>query len=86
MQELDLQLRPKDQLFVFSVNENRPATLSEIVGKLVSQAKLDRSAEIVYANGTVRFPGAYPLTQSMNLLDLLAATGGLTEEAFLAGS
>lgn len=39
-------------------------------------------ARIATINGTVRSPGEYPLTKNMTVTQLIAAAGGLSEEAY----
>jgi len=39
-------------------------------------------ARIASINGTVRSPGEYPLTKGMTVTQLIAAAGGLSEEAY----
>ena len=78
----DLLIQPKDRLFVFSVNEARPKTLTSVVSELRAQAELDQSPKVVTLSGTVRFPGAFPLTKGMTVKDAIAAAGGFTVSAY----
>jgi len=78
----DLLIQPKDRLFVFSVNEARPKTLTSVVSELRAQAELDQSPKVVTLGGTVRFPGAFPLTKGMTVKDAIVAAGGFVESAY----
>ena len=75
-------MQPRDRLVVFSINGDRPSTLAGVVGTLRAQAKLDKTPRVVTANGTVRFPGTYPLTEGMTVKDLISAAGGFRESAY----
>ena len=75
-------MQPRDRLVVFSINGDRPSTLAGVVGTLRAQAKLDNTPRVVTANGTVRFPGTYPLTEGMTVRDLISAAGGFRESAY----
>lgn len=47
----------------------------------VTIAVLEIHSRQVYITGEIGHPGAYPLTSSMNVLQLIASAGGLTEYA-----
>ena len=78
----DPLLSAKDQLILFSVNGSRSERLEPLIEKLKAQAKYNEPPQIVDVKGTVRFPGAYPLTAGMGVKDLITAGGGLTEAAY----
>ena len=40
-------------------------------------------AKIVRISGSVHFPGTYPLTEAMSLMDLLCASGGTKDSAYM---
>ena len=67
---------------VFSNVSNRAAGIAEIVQSLRQQARSGEMAQIATITGTVRSPGEYPLTKDMTLTQLIAAAGGLKEEAY----
>jgi len=62
--------------------ESRQTVVEEIVEKLRSQAGVSQVSQEVSVSGDVRYPGIYPLTQTMQVTDLIHAAGGLTEKAF----
>lgn len=78
----DLALKSRDQIILFSINGSRYEQLEPLMEKLKVQAKYNEPQQIVDINGTVRFPGAYPLTAGMGVKDLITAGGGLTEAAY----
>ena len=80
--EFNIQFFPKDQLIVFSNEKNRAALLQELAEELRLQARSGEMARIANINGTVRSPGEYPLTKGMTATQLIAAAGGLSEEAY----
>ncbi len=73
---------PRDELIIFSNESNRAASLAEFVQSLRLQSKSGEMAQIATITGTVRSPGEYPLTKGMTLTQLIAAAGGLNEEAY----
>ncbi|RBO85751.1 SLBB domain-containing protein [Marinomonas aquiplantarum] len=62
---------------------NREALLQPIIERLLEQASLGAPAALVEISGAVKFPGTYPLAKNGDLPSLIAAAGGLTEEAYL---
>lgn len=76
---------PRDELIIFSNESNRAASLAEFVQSLRLQSKSGEMAQIATITGTVRSPGEYPLTKGMTLTQLIAAAGGLNEEAYTQG-
>jgi len=73
---------PRDELIIFSNQPNRADSMSELVQSLKQQSRSGEMAQIATINGTVRSPGEYPLTKNMTLTELIAAAGGLNEEAY----
>ena len=73
---------PRDELIVFSNQPNRAETLEQLVEALKQQSRSGEMARVASIAGTVRSPGEYPLTQGMTLTQLIAAAGGLKEEAY----
>lgn len=73
---------PGDELIIFSNESNRAASLAEFVQSLRLQSKSGEMAQIATITGTVRSPGEYPLTKGMTVTQLIAAAGGLNEEAY----
>ena len=75
-------LLPKDELILFSKNENKSIRLQNVVEKLKSQTKLAELARIVRSGGSVKFPGEYPLTEGMDVENLIVLSGGLIASAY----
>ena len=78
----DIALLPKDQVILFSKNENKAPALSGVVERLKRQTKLGELPKVVRSGGTVKFPGEYPLTENMEIDDLIALSGGLIASAY----
>ena len=78
----DIRLLPKDQLLLFSKNENKAARLSGLVERLKEQTELSELAKVVRSGGAVKFPGEYPLTEDMFISDLIRLSGGLIASAY----
>jgi len=76
------RLKPRDEVFVFSRDEDRAALLEDTVDFLRGRARLGFPEGVVQVAGSVRFPGEYPLEPAMQLSDLIRAAGGLQQEAY----
>lgn len=74
-------LQPRDRLVIFSTNSSREILLESSLSKLRQQADTDNPTQIVSVVGNVRFPGNYPLVDSLSVGDLIQIAGGLTESA-----
>ena len=61
---------------------NRGELLYPVIIQLNTQGRAGNGVKIVGINGEVRFPGVYPLTKNIKVLDLIHAAGGLKEGAF----
>ena len=79
----DLPLQARDEIIVVGRSENHQAAIADIVDDLSVHAPIGQYAKTVTINGAVRFPGDYPLTESMRLADLVAASGNLNPESDL---
>ncbi len=78
----DIRLFPKDQLLLFSKNENKVPKLAKVVERLKGQTELGELAKVVRSGGTVKFPGEYPLSEEMSVEDLINLSGGLIASAY----
>jgi len=78
----NIPLLPRDKLMVFSNKENRAKSLKDLLAKLKLQSRVGEVTRMVTIDGTVQSPGDYPLTKDMNLTQLIAAAGGLREQAY----
>ncbi|TYL45817.1 SLBB domain-containing protein [Marinomonas sp. IMCC 4694] len=65
---------------------SREALLRPIIERLKEQAGYGRTAKLIEISGAVKFPGVYPLANNTTVSTLLAAAGGLTEQAYLASA
>jgi len=76
--EEEQELNPEDYS-LFSRNN----LLEPIVAKLKQQASFNKSMKLVEIAGNVTYPGIYPLTMGGKVSDLIAASGGLLESAYI---
>ncbi len=78
----NLELMSRDLIVVLSAYGDRVAELAPYVTKLKRQVELGRLPKVVTAEGTVRFPGEYPLIEGMSIGDLIEVAGGLMDSAY----
>ncbi|MEK9773777.1 MAG: SLBB domain-containing protein, partial [Opitutae bacterium] len=77
-------LQSQDLIYFFSRDqESRQELLAGLLRDLRNQARTGKYAEIVRISGSVHFPGEYPLTKGMSLIDLLHAGGGTKDSAYM---
>lgn len=62
---------------------SREALLKPIIERLKAQASYGSPANVIEVSGAVKFPGLYPLAKNTNVSSLLAAAGGLNQNAYL---
>ena len=83
-----------DSLFVQSGDEedeeeqeyaeySRQNLLQPVLVKLRGQGRLGSTAQLVFVDGEVRYPGIYPLPKNASVEKLITAAGGLKESAYL---
>ncbi|MDB3990718.1 SLBB domain-containing protein [Gammaproteobacteria bacterium] len=63
---------------------NRFFIMESFVAELKDQATSQNPSKLVTIAGNVRFPGEYPLSESMNIMDAVNAAGGLEESSYAA--
>ena len=74
-------LREQDEVIVLNANEPREALLAPTLEKIRTQANADEPTRIVNISGSVRFPGEYPLLDSLDVAGLISLAGGMSESA-----
>jgi len=79
----DLRLHSRDKVMLFGYDSARSEQLTPLILQLESQARFDNAAKVVTIAGPVRFPGKYPLTDQMNIKQLIIAAGGPDEGAYM---
>ena len=77
--EIEEEVDIKD-LTLFS----RQRLLLPIIQKLKNQGGSGLPIQLIEVDGSVKFPGVYPLARNGRIDDLIAAAGGLDESAYLA--
>jgi len=75
--EVDIQLRPRDELRLFNLKPDRAESLSSLVAELDLQGTDYRPSQTAAIEGNVRFKGRFPLQESVRLLDFLRVSGGI---------
>jgi protein involved in polysaccharide export with SLBB domain len=78
----NILLRPRDTVYVFSVEEGRQDVVSVLVHELEAQTPSNTAVPIARIGGQVRAPGEYPLEPGMRISDLLRAGGGMSDAAY----
>ncbi|MGO2355559.1 MAG: SLBB domain-containing protein [Marinomonas foliarum] len=65
---------------------SREALLKPIIERLKEQASYGSPAKVIEVSGAVKFPGLYPLAKNANVSSLIAAAGGLNQDAYLTSA
>ncbi|KZY76862.1 hypothetical protein A3740_11685, partial [Oleiphilus sp. HI0068] len=84
--EADPVLQDLDELVFFGLYGDRSEEVAELIKELRQQASISNPSKEVSIGGNVRYPGVYPLVESMTVENLLSASGGLTEKAYLSSA
>lgn len=82
----DLILQPLDQVITFQQDDKRLEILQPILEKINEQNEGGGLANVVDISGNVRYPGRYPLTNNMNVRELVLIAGGLAEASYLGNA
>jgi polysaccharide biosynthesis/export protein len=78
----DLELRPRDKIYVFDLSADRERILAPVIRDLELQATPEKPEQVVSIDGRVKAPGHYPLEPTMHVSDLIRAGGSLEDAAF----
>ncbi len=78
----NIELRPRDRIYVFSLEFGRQRVIQPILDELQLQSRYGNPNSIVTISGRVKAPGTYPLEPGMRVSDLIRAAGDLSEEAY----
>ena len=70
----NILLSPRDQLTVFSNDNNRAPIIEGLLKELRNQARYSHPELVVSIKGSIRFPGAYPYEPEMRVSDLIRAS------------
>ena len=79
----DLALRARDEVYVFNAAGDRGSVILPLLEEARSRSAPDRPIREVVIEGSVHHTGRYPLGPNMRVSDLIAAAGGLNDEAYL---
>ncbi len=78
----NIQLKSRDKLIILSDYQDRATAIKPFIRSLKRQTSVGELPKVVRANGTVRFPGEYPLSEGMTIQDLISVAGGLQVAAY----
>lgn len=78
----DLELAPRDQIYVFNLETGRERELAPLMRELRLQSTRESPTAQVSVGGRVNAPGEYPLERGMRVSDLIRAGGSLNEAAY----
>ena len=67
-----IKLEPRDIVYFFP-RSSRDSLISGLIADLRKQSASDEKVQIVKINGAIHFPGSYPYTNAMTLMDLFRA-------------
>lgn len=81
--EADFELRPRDELYIFSLYGNRGELVEPLVAGLRKQATAEELSPEVSVGGSTRHAGTFPLIAGMRVSDLLKVSGAFNQAAFL---
>ena len=62
---------------------SREELLNPIIERLKAQSTFEHPAKLIEVSGAVKFPGVYPLAEGESIRNVIAAAGGLKEQAYL---
>ncbi|OGI66533.1 MAG: hypothetical protein A2W18_13225 [Candidatus Muproteobacteria bacterium RBG_16_60_9] len=79
----DVALLARDEVFVFDAAGDRDGVILPLLKEARSRSAPDRPIREVVIEGSVHHGGRYPLGPNMRVSDLIAAAGGLNDEAYL---
>ena len=79
----DFILHSKDEIMLFGYDSARSEQLTPLIQQLRSQRRFGNAEKVVTIAGPVRFPGDYPLTNGMDIKQLINAAGGPDDSAYM---
>ena len=75
-------LMPEDKVYIFNYADKRAALIKEDINILKKQTRYGELSPVVEISGQVLHEGEYPQVPGMRIKDLIAAAGGMQENAF----
>ena len=76
-----VEVAPNDTVYFFDATKNRESLLSDSLTQLSFQNGLTLEVNTITVNGAVNFPGTYPHSRNMTVLDALYASGNVDVSA-----
>lgn len=78
----DIDINEGSNLKLDGGADQREVLLKPVIEKLLSQARSGEPVQIVSIDGAVKSPGIFPLTDGLTVQKLVAAAGGLKDNAY----
>jgi len=73
----DLILKPRDEVIIFDLGQNRAKRLSNLVNSLQTQSNHEYPPMVFNITGHIRYSGSFPLEYAARFLDGLKLAGGV---------
>jgi len=73
----NLLLKPRDEVIIFDLAQNRSQRLTNLVSSLKTQSNQEYPPMIFNIDGHIRYKGSFPLQYAARFLDVLKLAGGV---------
>ena len=83
LSNFNTELKPRDEIIIFGMAEDRAKLIDPIIRQLRNQARFGVPPDVVDIQGNVQFPGTYPLSENMQVSDLIRAAYDLADKTDL---
>jgi polysaccharide export outer membrane protein len=83
LSNFNTELQPRDEIIVFGMAEDRSELIAPIIEQLQQQARYGEPPKTVDIQGNVQFPGTYPLSENMQVSDIIRAAYDLKDKTDL---
>jgi len=83
MSAYNTELNPRDEIMIFGMGENRAQLIGPLMQQLKQQARYNEPPSIVTVQGNVKYPGTYPMSENMQVSDLIRAAYDLKDKTDL---
>ena len=83
MSGYNTELKARDEIMVFGLGEDRAQLIEPLMTQLKQQARYNEPPTIVTIQGNVKYPGTYPMSENMQVSDLIRAAYDLKDKTDL---
>ena len=73
----------RDEIMVFGLGQDRAQLIEPLMTQLKQQARYNEPPTIVTIQGNVKYPGTYPMSENMQVSDLIRAAYDLKDKTDL---